>query len=435
MKKLKLNNNTFKIILIYIYGFFIFYRPRLLEIFLGINFFYLNYIIILISVLLFGINYIKKLKENNYLIDKNKIFILIIAIFFSSMYIVIRAGISNYPMRFLYNNFIIVQILAILIIIDKLKCFGYNKKDDFIKFILNIGSIQGVICILMFLIPSLKEFANNLYYIDGVSRNEFIISNRIYGLTYDYTVMTPIFHGILANITCIYAVFKGWRYLLYLPFILIVAVLNGRTGLMVFIISTLISYIILLFNAKYLYRTIKYIIYISFMFIVIIILTAMHSQNTYEWITFGFKQVINLLTGKELAGSLDILFNNMLFLPDNAWSILFGEGHRVFNGYNHLELGYVHSDSGYINDIFLGGIVYMLILYGSTIYFLLPIKLKKSISFEDRYLNILVSISLILVLLISNMKGELMKSGSVLLLSIFIKLIITDEKLVDKEEG
>ena len=142
--------------------------------------------------------------------------------------------------------------------------------------------------------------------------------------------------------------------------------------------------------------------------------------ETYVWLTNGFNDVINFFRYGEKEGNIGILSNYVLF-PEGM-DLIFGTGIRLYGN----SLGLPHSDIGYINDIYMGGIVYISILYIGILIFLIfsTRKLGKLNSFP--YVVICISF-----LLIANFKGEAMRSGLLLIGIIISQEMITSPSLCE----
>lgn len=228
---------------------------------------------------------------HNFKVNKS-IVSLNIGIIVSSIYFGIRATLGSNDLRFFQNTFVIIQIMHTIIIIDFMKLIGY-KKDDMIKLLLNLGLIQGVICILMLIFPGFRKIALNLYYL-GRDENIFISRMRIYGINGDYTYFIPIYHGMLASITFFYTVFKNKKYLIYLPFLLVSILLNGRFGLAIFLLSPIAVIVYFIFKGKIPPKTMRYSFIMLMLLIIGLFFISMVSPYTYSWIIAGIKDTINL---------------------------------------------------------------------------------------------------------------------------------------------
>lgn len=115
--------------------------------------------------------------------------------------------------------------------------------------------------------------------------------------------------------------------------------------------------------------------------------------------------------------------DTMLFFPEGS-EMIFGEGHRVYPHYGRSK-GYNSLDIGYVNDLFMGGLIYTFLLYGTILKFILKKSYKKvDNDISDIQIKTVVPIFLCIVLLLSNYKGESMRGGVILLGVISIKLIL-----------
>src|SRR5699024_6579900 len=82
--------------------------------------------------------------------------------------------------------------------------------------------------------------------------------------------------------------------------------------------------------------------------------------DVYKWLSTGVEEIIGFFSGNVEEGYFSYLFDeNNYPLPDN---ILFGEGNRALKGIS------ISSDIGYINDLWLGGLIYLVIMYSLTLY-------------------------------------------------------------------
>jgi len=378
-----------------------------IEVFSGI----LLYFVFIYRILIFK-------KNKRKLTIKTNILFLIVGILISSIYFLLRAFINYNDLRIIQNSFIIIQIIHVIFLIDLMENFGY-KRDNMINVLLKLGSLQGIICILMLIVPNFRQLALNLYYL-GREENIFISQMRIYGISGDYTFFTPIYHGMLASVAFFYATFKNRRYFVYIPFILVSVFLNGRFGLLIFLTGIFTLLVYLFYKKKVSIKLAKYLFLLIILIIVFFSLLHSLTPHTYDWIISGFEELLNLIIYNERTGNVQIL-HDMLFFPNGA-GLIFGEGHRVFGS----NSGYPYSsDIGYVNDLFMGGLIYVFILYGTIFKFLLkkvdPLLDENK---NDRYINEIISIFLVLTLIISNYKGESMRSGLILLGAVFIKLIL-----------
>ena len=308
-----------------------------------------------------------------------------------------------------------------VMIIKNLDRLGYNREKK-VSFLLNIAMIQGIICAIMYIIPSTRRIVTDVLFRYGEG-NEFTLAARVYGIASNYTFATPIFHGILGTLAVIYAIFKNKKYILYLPFIIIAIVLNGRTGFFILIFGIILTFAYFLLKMNYMKKVLKTILVFLPIAIISLILLNTVFGDIFDFTRRGINDVINLLNG-EKTGNFDILYSDYLNMPEV--NPIFGEGYRphgsdipdwVSNQYR--------TDIGYVNDYIMGGILYMILLYVPYIKFILY-KPKGSISDIDKSINHLFSGFMILTLMIVGIKGEPLRATIIVSGIVYLKLVLTE---------
>ncbi|HOZ54114.1 MAG TPA: hypothetical protein PKY25_02160 [Bacilli bacterium] len=414
--------DIYKKIFLYIYAFYLIYTPSF-----QIIGNYSSYIILLFTLLIFlGVYWFKKDDSILIILKSKKIRTYIILTILASIYFAIRAisygvAINNIlNLRLIQSNFPIVYLLHCIIIIDQLKKLKYDT-NNIIKFFINVGIIQSIICVLMVLSGRLHDIALYIYYLDR-PYNAFVSSTRVFGLTSDYTFGLQIITGLFCGLIFIYAFLqKQSKYYFAIPILLIATVLNGRLGIVIFGLSFFILLLFSLKNKDSLKRILKMGIILLLMFFVLLVILRILNSNAYNFVIWAINDTINLVVKGELGGNYHVLFNEMMFLPKKILQIIFGIGARVI-GKQGILLGYPSSDIGYINDIFMGGIVYCTMLYiPFSMLLLSKYKNKKS---KNNILNKTVSIYLLISFFIINFKGEIMRNAPILISIFLIKTIL-----------
>ncbi|MCM6827454.1 hypothetical protein [Leuconostoc mesenteroides] len=344
------------------------------------------------------------------LVQKTKLLELLVAIFVASVYVAFRSAFSGNESRIFQNLQIEVQIIYFFELLLAMHYRFRYSKYEIMLFFLNVVMIQGLIAISMLFLTNFHNVALYLYYA-GSTENAFISAKRIYGLSSEYTFTTPIVNGIFGVIAVFFSLKKSKLYLLYLPIILLLVLLNGRTGLVVFGIG---SIIIIFKNAKRLSSLLILSassalgIYLTFY------LLKTLSQDTYVWIISFFSDTLNLING-DATGNYTQL--GMQLPKDN---LLFGYGFRIYDLNTILSniTIYQRSDIGYANDLFLGGIVYIILLYIPILFYV-----YLSTANDNKFKGTGLSFFLIIALLIADYKGETMRNGNLLLLAITLSML------------
>lgn len=407
---LNLKNNVLIKIMLYIYAFYIIYSPNFF-IGIGIDSIYILFFLALIQMIV----YIKQKKKIKDLLSKFGI-IFCLSIFLLSIYFVIvalfngKSIIDIQGIRIVQNNMPIIYFINISFLIYYLKNLNYNS-DKMINFFINVVMIQCIICLLTMIFPLFRNFSLDIYYY-GRTENYWITKTRIFGLTYDYTYGTPIFHGMVSVFICILGILKNKKYFLYLPFLLLSIFMNGRTGLLIFAVSFFLCLIVYAISTK---NIKKFLLYCFFA--LILILTGLYLIKILAPYTFNFIKVfiddtVLFITGQGLSGNYDILFNEMLFFPKGI-HLFFGHSEKVFYTSGSFYERFGNSDIGYVNDLFLGGLIFALFMY--LIYYLYIYKIYKN---QKNLFGRLIFVNMIVTLILANFKGEVFRS-SVILSGIF----------------
>lgn len=413
MTKSNLKRNL-SIAFLFLLTFFIIYNPEV-SIFISIRSQYL----VFLAALLISIGAMIKAVNVGYLNINKQLLIFCMTIMVASLYFAFRAGVSGYPNRLLQNNFIIVQIIVAVYIVNRLAKIGFTR-ENVLNFIFGVAMLQSFFCILMILIPSFREVALKLYYV-GREENVFISAIRIYGISGDYTFFTPVFHGFLAALACILAVLKNYKYLFYVPFLLLAILLNGRIGLVVFVFGTLVGFVMIMFlKSNHIPKLIMYFFLFSFLLVICLNIIKVAAPSTYTWIEGGINDTINLVFNDQKTGNYAALSTSVNF-PEGL-GFIFGEGIRVYGG-NALMYGFPSSDIGYVNDMFMGGLIYCAIQYSAIVAYCLKYP-KEILTKDERLLNQVVAMVSVVTLLIANYKGEVMRSGIALLIVVIVKYIL-----------
>lgn len=399
--------DKFSTFLLYIYTFYIIYRPNLSPWIGNINLLYVFTLVIYVILFLRHRNKIKRTIKNKH------IGILITFLLISLLYLCIFSIIQNGT---IYSYGVKVLGIITLIVLPNILfiCFEFmNKKysmNEFITFILNVGLIQSIVTILMFVFPDLRTIAMESYLQSAQNKTEAIFNYRIYGLSSDYTFSMQLFQGFLMGMAIICSIFIDKKYIIYIPFLMISSIVNGRSGVIFCLISIILVFLLIAIRKKS-FKSIINIFILSLLFIFLVNLALQVAKyisvDTYEWIMRLYYETNQLLNGN-IIGTYEALFNNMLFFP-NGMELIGGTGQRVFGS---REIGYLSSDVGYVNDIFIGGLLFL-------IFFYIPILKLLLANYKTNYFHYAISIFCVIFIILSNYKGEIFRPN-VLIYGIFL---------------
>ncbi|MCY3040740.1 hypothetical protein ODY52_02025 [Aerococcus sp. JJEM-2022c] len=285
------------------------------------------------------------------------------------------------------------------------------KNNKFLEYIIFIGLSQAVISLLMVLIPGFKEFANMLY-IEGEnpSLNLLGITNhRIYGIGSGYTVALPFIQSFM-GILSLYIVDKKMniKYLFYSLFLAWSVLLNNRTGFIIYVL------VLLMFVFKKLFTRISLnAVIMTFFIISLLILVPRFFQDSdkLQWLTTSIADVFNYILHGDRSDYTQSLTQDFLKFPQGL-SLIFGTGHRAFGEKARYFLGF-NSDIGYVNDLFKGGLIYVI-----TLYLTIFINLSRRIS------NKFLLASIVLFMIIANYKGEIINGSAVMMLALITSIAL-----------
>ena len=218
--------------LLYSFLFYIIYTPSIA----GTVLIDKNITIPVITVVLLALDLLRSKREK--LFDKTKVaFATLITasnIFSLLSYIAHTDNFNIIESRIVQGNLVLCYLVIISIIFKYAKSRKI-KKHQLLDWLINLAVFQGVLCLLMLIIPALHNFALLFYSGD----NFFVRTYRVYGITSDYTFATPIYHGFIAAMF-LYSIISTKAKLrvqniLKIAFILLAVFVNGRTGVAIFI--------------------------------------------------------------------------------------------------------------------------------------------------------------------------------------------------------
>lgn len=226
---------------------------------------------------------------------------------------------------------------------------------------------------------------------------------RTYGLASNLQYSAPLAMSVTALLAIVeWIQRKRFYYLLTAIVILPAAYVNARTSLALFLVGCFV--ISFAFRKKF-GRMLK---------IVCIIVVAVFVMSAYVELAPISQQTIWLRDGlydllaffgfdnRASISTFDYFVSSERYrLPAGFLSFLFGTGSTVITG---GESGY-YSDVGYINDFWLGGLVYCLLLYSLTFSFIWKAcKALPCVGVDNTYRNALFGV-LLTGILIANTKG------------------------------
>lgn len=305
--------------------------------------------------------------------------------------------------RFVQNCSAIVVLMNVALIVELLRRRGFTRSQGF-EILLWLASLQGVIAILGVMSPAVKDISNGLY-LAGGNDNEFVLDSRVYGISGEFTYGTPIYHGVLAGLAVHLMVTRGARYFMHIPLILTAVFLNGRTGLLVFVLVALVAVCTVYLRRGNVLGLVAGVAGLGYALWLGLNLLARFVPGSYEFVSALLTDSRNLIVNDTATGNYVVLTREILLVPE-GWGLFFGEGVRLYTG-----VASVRTDIGFTNDLFAGGLLYWALAYGGLVLFIYSKGVERLVSFE-----------LLVASVVANLKGELLHSTVVLFILCFAVL-------------
>lgn len=278
--------------------------------------------------------------------------------------------------------------------------------DDLIHSCIGAGILEGVMVVAAFIFAPIRELfltimatnaGNDLY------TQEYFLSYRAYGFSATLLDTFGYGMGLLAGISLLQ---KKWTAFTVtgMVFCIFSTLVNSRTGLLIFLVAVFVKGIYMFRNGK-LHFKFTSVISILLMAIVIILFinSSIIDSITYEWVKSGFESILNFVSGKTQEYHLGSMQNTLLserfwHLPKNLWGVIFGEGHSCYNSFEVLG---VASDVGYVNYIWIIGILgtTFLVLY---IHSLFKKRMNSYINYSYRQVILFLEISFFVMFIKGN---------------------------------
>jgi hypothetical protein len=311
-------------------------------------------------------------------------------------------------------------------------CWLFEKHSytsyEVLNILLVVGFIQGIIAILCLFIPTFKDIIVNTMIINSkVDKSIFdslfeMADYRLNGLAANLTFTTPVLQMVLCIISIHLALTKTNKYIIFMPILLISAIINARSSFIILIYGFIL---VLLVNSKA--KQITKVLVILLMSIplyqYISEMIMGKSEFLMKWLGSGLDEIVAFFQGERI-GYFAVATTDYIRFP-KGWEIVWGTGKDI--------VGLVRgkgSDIGYINDLWLGGIVFCGIIYLTIINFYM-----RGIHKDDKSHKLIVYL-FIITLLIINIKGSIVSDNEFINASLLLTShFIIKNKFIRQEYG
>lgn len=310
---------------------------------------------------------------------------------------------------------IILEVIPISLLIAIILKDNNYKINDFFKILLNIAFVQSLFSILMFFNLDFKNYILSNFYQAYLTNDVMMFWSqyRLNGLSQGLMFAMPVVQGFLAVIAFLFYYKRNILYILYIPFLLFSAIINARTGLLVFFVGVLI---VLLFNFKWsklegYLKVASFIIIFILISIILLISISSHSEYVADWILESLDETFLFIQG-ENTGYYDAV-DSMFFLPE-TYEFFVGTGRNYFV-HKYINSG---TDIGYVNDLFLGGIFFVVTFYTSMLL------LFMSAGIRGNWVHRSVIFLMIITMFIVNIKGFAFHQNDFVNLFVLISVVL-----------
>jgi hypothetical protein len=178
--------------------------------------------------------------------------ILLGAVYVSMVVVLIGPSAATLESTRLLQNLSPLAVLVNCALIIEIFRSRKITKFQALELLLLFGVIQGLLSILGYFVEPLRDVFQFLYYSSG-GDNEFVANARVFGISSDFTYGVQIYHGTLAAVALIFSFEHKRPYTLAGIIILIASVMNGRTGLSIFL-TVIVFYVISFVRRNHLRR-------------------------------------------------------------------------------------------------------------------------------------------------------------------------------------
>ena len=282
---------------------------------------------------------------------------------------------------------------------------------ELLDHLLITGTVMALTAVAAFLIPAVNEFFTEIMVSYGIPYSVKLAPYRNFGLAANLTSTASYALAMISGIA-FYRAVRG-KPLWLIPFVLMAfgANINSRASIVLIPVGIAAA------GAGALWSRDRKMILRFFAFAVPAAALAYFglgavrwvNARTYQWLTAGIQQIGSFAAGGETnveaaAGSADGYFGELKlmfrpgFLPGGT-DLVFGAGRSISDG---IENG-IHSDVGFVNDVWRGGLVYLFGIIALYLRTLWQMARSRTIRRHD---GVFLALMLLGVFVITNIKGS-----------------------------
>lgn len=287
-----------------------------------------------------------------------------------------------------YRLFMIVPVLLICTLYICIRCkeLKYSVYDLGMCFVY-ATLVQFVLAFAALICPQIKAFFVAVMYKntgDAYLGTPWVMERRGFGFSNSFVDSFGFGMGLIGALPLFFVNKKRWKIICTVPFLIFVSLVNVRTGLLIAAVGFVISVpvIVKAFKTANKKARKKFLITAVIAVILLALLVALVqvvNPKTIKWILGDFSSVVesvvpdgSSIIEKDIfegmkddskSTTADILFSERFWNLPKGVTLIFGCGHTIFGAE-----GYPNSDVGYVNDLWMGGVIGALLLYSSFVW-------------------------------------------------------------------
>ncbi len=262
------------------------------------------------------------------------------------------------------------------------------QKQSWESSVVIVGTIASLITLHLIINPETNIWVRESVIIDSLDSFATTLYFRGFSLAESSAFGYGVAQGLILSF-CLFSMRKSFLYALPIIPLLVAILFNARVGFSVVVIAL----VLLIISNRIRFKGIITIVILVYAIILFVTNSTFISDNlrSLEWGLSFFDDTFSFFKGNASDSNYDVLLNSMLFFPTSLLGIIFGEGRSVYGIIDG-------SDIGYVNQIFTGGIIYLLIM----LYFLWYMY-KRNLKYAT---DKLYPTLFIITLIIANFKGS-----------------------------
>lgn len=273
--------------------------------------------------------------------------LLLFAIIYCLIVKLLNSGNANTP----YTMFVwLLETTLIPIYLINRLFVKYNL--SLLGSLLPISIIAACISLFLLINPSINDFVLGGI-IEKPYENNLGVWSRCFGIAEGLTNSYGIIQGVFASV-CLLKGRESAKYYLFAILISLSVIINARTGIIP--IAMTLLYVVLNSIKG---GQIKFFVLIAFSTILILNIVVKYEEeisSTISYVTVFFTSTYDYLIKGETGDDYYSYLEGFIHFPQSIAGVLFGEGRTMFGDKN------MGSDIGYVNQIYTGGLVYLMTL-------------------------------------------------------------------------